>query len=97
MSDEFAMRRDMERAAQAQQLLENDIIKEAFADLEAAYLNAWRAAQPRDTEGREKLWQAVQIIGKVKSHLQTVVANGQLASAQIERDYYTPRKRFGIV
>ena len=95
--DEFAMRKAMERAAIAQQFLENSIVVEAFAELEASYLNAWKAAQPRDTEGREKLWMAVQIIGKVKTHLEQTAAHGRLASQQIERDYYTPRKRFGIV
>jgi len=94
--DEFAMRRAMERAALAQQLLESSIVVEAFAELEASYLNAWKAAQPRDTEGREKLWQAVQILGKVKSHLEQTAANGRLASQQIERDFRPP-KRFGIV
>jgi hypothetical protein len=94
--DEFAMRRAMERAAIAQTLLENVIVAEAFNDLEAAYLDAWKAAQPRDTEGREKLWQAVQILGKVKSHLELTAAHGRMASQQIERDFRNP-KRFGIV
>ena len=94
--DEFALRRAMERAAIAQTLLENDIVKEAFDGLEASYLNAWKAAQSRDTEGREKLWMAVSIISKVKSHLQMTVASGQLSSKQIERDFRNP-KRFGIV
>jgi hypothetical protein len=95
--DEFTLRKAMERATQAQQLLDNDILKEAFSDYEAACLNAWKSAPPRDVDGRERLWQAVQVVGKVKSHLETMVANGQLSARQIERDFYTPRKRFGIV
>ena len=39
---------------------------------------------------------AVQILGKVKSHLEQTAANGRLASRQIERDFRPP-KRFGIV
>lgn len=95
--DEFTLRRAMERATLAQQILENEIVAEAFKSLEESYINAWKEAPVRDTEGREKLWQAVQIIGRVQAHLQQTVANGHLANRQIERDYLTPRKRFGIV
>jgi hypothetical protein len=36
-----------------------------------------------DTEGRERLWQAVQIVGKVKGHLNHVLASGRLAAASL--------------
>jgi hypothetical protein len=94
--DEFALRRAMERAAIAQQLLENTVVKEAFNELEASYVAAWKASGVSDTEKREKLWLAAQIVGKVKAHLEMTAANGRLASQQIERDFRNP-KRFGIV
>ena len=56
----------------------------------------WKTTPARDTEGREKLWQAVQIVGKVKSHLEAVAANGRLAERQIAEIAARP-KRFGIV
>jgi hypothetical protein len=94
--DEFALRRDMSAATQVHSLLENEHLAGAFDTLEAAYIEAWKVAAPRDTEGREKLWQAVQIVGKVKSHLQTIVTNGRLAERQIAEITARP-KRFGIV
>ena len=94
--DEFALRRDMEAAAQVQALLANEHVADAFASLEAAYLAAWKVTAARDSEGREKLWQAVQIVGKVKSHLEAVAANGRLAERQIQEITAQP-KRFGIV
>jgi hypothetical protein len=94
--DEFALRRDMAAAAQVQALLENEHVEDAFAELEASYIAAWKVTPARDAEGREKLWQAVQIVGKVKSHLQAIAANGRLAERQIAEITARP-KRFGIV
>jgi hypothetical protein len=81
--DEYAVRSDAERGAQAERLLESDLLKEAFTALEAEYLNAWKATGARDTEARERLWQAFQIVGKVKTHLATVAANGNLAQKEL--------------
>ena len=94
--DEFALRRDMAAAAQVQALLANEHVEDAFNALEASYIEAWKVAAPRDSEGREKLWQAVQIVGKVKSHLEAIAANGRLAERQIAEITARP-KRFGIV
>jgi hypothetical protein len=94
--DEFALRRDMERATLAQTLLENDIVKEAFDTLAASYDAAWKATAWHDDAARKSLWIAGQVLDKVKTHLEMVVANGHLANRQIERDFRPP-KRFGIV
>lgn len=58
---------------------------EAFALLKSEYVAAWEATALRDEDGRERLWQAVQIVGKVESHLKQLVANGRVAQADIKR------------
>lgn len=58
---------------------------EAFEALKAEYVAAWEATALRDNDGRERLWQAVQIVGKVESHLKQLVANGRVAQADIAR------------
>jgi hypothetical protein len=93
--DEFTLRKDMEAAAQVQAALDGPIAA-AFDTLKATYHEAWEASGPRDDEGRRNLWQAVQIVGKVRSHLETIVANGKLAERQIAEITARP-KRFGIV
>ena len=93
--DEFALRRDMAAAAQVQAALDGPVAA-AFDTLKAAYHDAWEASALRDDEGRKALWQAVQIVGKVRSHLETIVANGRLAERQIAEIVARP-KRFGIV
>jgi hypothetical protein len=65
---------DVSRGKQAQSLLENPILTECFDTLRAEYLKAWEGTSARDTDARERLWQAVQIVGKVRTHLNGVVS-----------------------
>lgn len=75
----MALRKQMEMAAKAGQVLQNEALTSAFDELRTAYIDAWDKSPSRDTEGRERLWQAVQIIGKVRTHLETLVSDGRLA------------------
>jgi hypothetical protein len=84
------------RAARAQALIEDELLGEAFAALEARYVAEWRATQFRDTDARERLWQAVNVLRKVKDHLGRILADGRLAQREIEA-LAQRRKRFGIV
>ena len=94
MIDEQALHRDTDRAARAQALLRNELLTEAFASLDAEYIRAWRATHINDTNARERLHQAVQIVGKVKDHLARVIADGRLAQRQLD-DLAARPKRFG--
>lgn len=83
MSDEIVLRRDADRGARAQTILDNELFSEAFDALSAAYVEAWRNSDPRDTDGRERVWHAIQIVGKVKSHLETLISAGTMAQAEL--------------
>lgn len=99
MSDEHALIRATNRATNAQQLIDNDILKEAFISLEEAYTTAWRCTTIEDVSAREKLFLAINIVGKVRDHLIKVVSDGKLAQAELKQiaDTAERRKRFGIV
>jgi hypothetical protein len=96
MSGEIKLNADLARRAAAEALLQNDILQEAFARLEDRYIEEWRVSQFRDTDARERLWQAVNVLRKVKDHLAKLVADGKLAQREIEQ-LTEKRKRFGIV
>lgn len=83
MTDEIALSRAAARAAQAQSLLDNELLKEALETLEATYIKAWRYSNVDDDKVRERLWQAVQIVGKVRDHLSIVVSHGKLADREL--------------
>ena len=83
MSDEDALSQAAAKAARAQSLLGNELLTEAFDTLETSYSKAWRSTMIDDVSGREKLFLAINIVGKVRDHLNAVVSNGKLAAAEL--------------
>lgn len=83
MTDEIELRRDVERAARAEALIDDALLSEAFTALKATYLEAWENSHLRDTEGRERLFQAVKLVGSVQSHLQIILSDGSLAKHEL--------------
>lgn len=71
-------------AARAKLLLEDELLIGAFKALEEAYIAHWRATRIDDAVGREKLFIAVNVVGKVKDHLGTIMADGALAKRELE-------------
>jgi hypothetical protein len=87
--DEHKMLRDQNRGTQAEHLINHPLMKEAFDLYEAEIMKRWRdtGTGESDTFKRERLWQAINLLGKVKEHLFHVVENGKLAKhhlAQLE-------------
>lgn len=99
MTDESHLAAATTRALQAQELLDNELLIEAFKTLEDSYASAWRSTAIDDMQGREKLFLAINIVGKVRDHLNAAVANGRLAQAELAELARTAerRKRFGIL
>lgn len=99
MTDEYALNRAAAKAARAQQLLDDELLAEAFRSLEDSYTSAWRATTIEDVSGREKLFLAINIVGKVRDHLNAIVSNGKLAAKELKdlADTAERKRRFGIV
>lgn len=96
MTDEIKLTKAVDRASRAERLLSDDIIAEAFDLLEKSYIETWRATGIHATNDREKLFIAINVVGKVRDHLNSVVQNGKLAKAELAT-LSEPKKRFGIV
>ena len=79
------------RAARAQALLENELLRDAFEKLEDDYVAAWKTWSAADRDGRERLWQAVNVLGKVRDHLARVLADGKLAQRELTDLVHKPR------
>jgi hypothetical protein len=99
MTDESKLDRAIARAVRAEALLADELLGEAFRDLEANYTAAWRATTIDDVGAREKLFLAINIVGKVRDHLAAILANGRLAEAELKElaQVSERRKRFGIL
>lgn len=99
MTDEIALHKATAKAARAQELLSDDLLQEAFSGLEASYAFAWRSTMIEDVSAREKLFLAINIVGKVRDHLHRIVNDGKLAAAELKAlaDTAERRKRFGTL
>jgi len=99
MSDESRLDRAVTKAVRAQELLDNELLTETFKTLEENYASAWRSTVIDDVAGREKLFLAINIVGKVHDHLNAVIANGKLAEAELRElaQITERRRRFGIL
>jgi hypothetical protein len=97
--DEIKLSEAATKAIRAQDLLDNELLTEAFKGLEDNYTAAWRATTIDDIGAREKLFLAINIVGKVRDHLAAVLANGKLAQAELKQLAQTAerRKRFGLL
>ena len=86
-------RAEMARGERAQAILEDPLVREAFAALEAECLAEWRHAPARDVEGRERLWLTLKLVERLQRHFESLVADGKLASerlAQLGRERRFP-------
>lgn len=99
MNDENRLDQAAVKALRAQELIDNELLTEAFRGLEENYTAAWRASTIDDAGAREKLFLAINIVGKVRDHLAAIIANGKLAQAELKELAQTAerRRRFGIV
>jgi hypothetical protein len=99
MTDESNLETATAKALLAQELIDNELLAEAFKTLEYGYTSAWRSTTIDDVQGREKLFLAINIVGKVRDHLSAAVANGRLAEVELAQLARTAerRKRFGIL
>ncbi len=73
------------RGAQAEALLRNEMLLGAFKSLEGDYLKAWGSTTVGETQARENLWRATQILGDVLNHLKLIVRDGKIAQQDVER------------
>jgi hypothetical protein len=89
---EDKLQESIARGARAEALLKNDLLQEAFARLERDYLEAWKISPARDTDGRERLWQAVNIVAKVRDHIVKVVNDGKLSQRHLNELARSPPK-----
>jgi hypothetical protein len=99
MTDEASLNETATRGVRAEELLDNDLLAEAFTALEASYISAWRTTAIDESAGREKLFLAVNVVDKVRDHLASTIANGKLAQAELNELAQTGerRRRFGIL
>tara|TARA_A100000171_G_scaffold33035_1_gene31412 strand:- start:1561 stop:1818 length:258 start_codon:yes stop_codon:yes gene_type:complete len=74
------------QANKAKELFNNPLLQESFEKLKKLYSNSLFNTGAKETETREKLWLAYNVVGKVEQNLLEMIDTGKLAEKQLE-DY----------
>lgn len=72
------------RGDRATQLLENELLQEAFATIRDNLTAQWAASAYKEAEGREECYRMLHALNEVERHLHSVVETGRMAAAQID-------------
>ena len=70
---------DDERARHANNLLQNDLFKEAFEVLREDLMNRWSHSGSTESEARESIWLAMRLLDRLEGHFKSIVETGQMA------------------
>ena len=83
--DQAQRSQELSRSSQAKQILENNLFKEAIESLKKIYSEALlEKTGAKESDTREKLWIAYNVVGKDEQHLQSILETGKLAEKQLE-------------
>ena len=78
------LQQEVSQSNKAKQLFENPLLKESFDKLKKLYAESLFNTGAKETEAREKLWLAYNVVGKVEQNLLEILDTGKLASKQLE-------------
>lgn len=85
MTDEHKLIREIDRGQQARIVIDSPIYREAIDGLREQLMAEWRDTTGRDTQGREQLWLAQNLLQRIEAHLTTAMTTGQMAALQLDR------------
>jgi len=74
---------EVRRAGKANEILGNEVFKEAFAEIEEAILSGIRRAPIKDVELRDKLCQQYVALHTIRDQLRTYIESGKLGEASL--------------
>ena len=81
---EGKLQKEVSQANKAKQLFDNPLLQESFDKLKKLYADSLFNTGAKETETREKLWLAYNVVGKVEQNLLEMIDTGKLANKQLE-------------
>lgn len=78
------LQQEVSQSNKAKQLLDNPLFKDALDELKKLYAESLFNTGAKETETREKLWLAYNVVGKVEQHIREILDTGKLAKKQLE-------------
>lgn len=81
--DEGKLRLAADKGLKAKALLENEILKEAFATIENALMQEWKETRSEDSLRREDAWRSYKLLNGLKSYLNRLVSTGEASTKEL--------------
>ena len=81
----MAPEEEIQRAIRAEQILKDELFKEAVREVKEAILNGIEMSAIKDSEMREKLCQQLILLNTVVGRLRTYMETGKLAEETIKQ------------
>ena len=72
MDDELRLKR-------AKALLDDELLNEAFGTLRTELMDRWENSASTEAEAREAIWLGLQLLARVRRHLESIVMTGEMA------------------
>jgi hypothetical protein len=99
VSDEFKLQRDVDLASRADRLLNDDLLRQAFAELKDQYTKTLLNTTEDQGAARERMYLAYRVVGEVERHLTNIISNGKVSKAELDQlaQLAERKKRFGLI
>ena len=91
MADVDKKEEKLRRKRQAELLMANPLLVEAFAILKSKYFQAFQMPDTDETQ-RNMLWLACQMVGKVENHLNQAIKSGHVVELALFRETQAKKK-----
>lgn len=85
IQEEAKLKSEVARAERANELLNDELMVEAFQTLTNRFAEEWANSPVRDSEGRERIWLMQKLLKSVGDHLREIAQTGKLASLQLHQ------------
>lgn len=89
----MSLDKDVERGHRAQNIVNDDLVKEAFEHIDAELWRLFRSVNPGDKEGLAYIRQMQYMREKFAAFFHGVVQNGKVAQLEIERKKKSLKER----
>ena len=83
MASEDKLRLDQQRGAKAKALLDNELLQEAFRNMESDLMQEWRKTAPEDQQRREDAWRSLKLLENLQGGLKRVVLTGEHSGKEL--------------
>lgn len=77
---------EIARGKAAELLLRNELLAEAFEQLDSTYTAAWKATAPGQSDERERLFALATALREVRGHIEQIAVTGDLSRRQLGID-----------